>query len=207
MIERKRRGITTPNCMRRLLTFIILVALTACVAERPIPSSSILLSVDAQEWREWTAKGKLGLQIGKKAHQLNFSWQNRGATYRIHLYGPFGKGVVLSGDPSGIKMERGGGEAPSFAATPEKLLLSEMGWTIPLSNLQYWIRGYPSPYGPSSGRQDNQSTLTTLYQDGWSIHYREYKRYKRYRMPKKVELHRGDIKITAVIKDWQWRTL
>lgn len=78
-----------------------------------------------------------------------------------------------------------------------------IGWQVPVSNLQFWLRGLPAlKPTPSQITRDDTGHLTSLQQQGWQVAYTDYQHFNGWWLPTRVTAQRGDLKIRVVIKQW-----
>lgn len=154
-----------------------------------------------QSQTTWHAKGRLAVTKGNnKGGNASFVWQQVSDRYHIQMHGPFGSGAaVISGGPKQVFAKESNGKK-HHASTPEALMQQLVGWQVPLSGLQYWIRGVPIPNVKVSMQSLNsQGLLKNLVQEGWSIHYIEYGNDN---LPKKMQLNHANLKIKLVVTSW-----
>lgn len=136
--------------------------------------------------------GKVAFKHGNKGGNASLDWQQEGESYIVYMYGPLGsESITLYGRPHHLKLLHSDGRQAS-ANTPEALLYRELGYEIPVSGLQYWLRGIPAP-GTFRKAVDAQGRLQRLEQNGWVIDYLAYMTYhsrsgKPISLPKKIEL-------------------
>ena len=83
----------------------------------------------------------------------------------------------------------------------------QLGWSLPVSNLLWWVRGLPAPYSKSQLQLDSNSLLTELKQDQWLIEYLSYRTENGLQLPERIKLSGAGLNITLVIKEWQARQL
>lgn len=196
-----------------LTSLMCLACLTAC-SPPTTPTSASTLSSAATEKRlkhlkNFEARGKVGFSNGEKGGNATVRWIQRGQDYRIHLYGPFGAGSVeIVGRNGSVHLVRSDGSSVS-AKTPEELVKNELGWVIPVSGLQYWLRGIPAQgSAPSniviSNQTENQKELEQLTQQGWVVKYQSYQDVDSLRMPHRMVLTNGPIRLKFVFNQWQF---
>ncbi|WP_027856817.1 lipoprotein insertase outer membrane protein LolB [Marinobacterium jannaschii] len=149
----------------------------------------------------WELLGKIGIRSDAEALSASMQWQQQQSRYAIQLRGPLGQGGAdIQGDPRQVSIEIPG-EGRYEADNPELLLQQTTGWQLPISDIQYWIRGIPSPQAPFE-QVIEKNRLQTLDQNGWHIQYVRYQRFG-VLLPSKIKLSRGQIRITLVVKKWQ----
>lgn len=178
-----------------MLIVISCVGCTTSASQHHSPiSSGISLKQRQKTLTELTTfrvKGKVGFIHNKTGGNASIDWQQAGTYYAIRLYGPLGsESVSIRGGPKRITLTRSNGRRLS-ASSPEILILQELGYEIPVSGLQYWLKGIPAPgkltHAPTL---DAQGRLLQLEQQGWIIRYIAYKNDGGLSLPQKIQLER-----------------
>ena len=195
-----------------------LIMLVGCAGCTTVPSKqeSPVTVIPAEKrqktlaaFNDFTAKGKVGFIHHKTGGSASIDWQQKGTQYAIRLYGPLGsESVSIHGGPKQITLTRSNGRRVS-ATSPEMLILQELGYEIPVSGLQYWLKGIPAPLKLTHApRLDAQGRLLRLEQNGWVINYIAYKNYGDLSVPHKIELehftqkHPHRAKLKFVFQQW-----
>lgn len=139
----------------------------------------------------WSLRGKLGVSAGKERGNFIVDWQQDKDQFEINLMGPLGMGVAnIMGAADGVTL-RLPGEDPVYATSADQLLLTVMGLNIPVTEMKYWVRGYPAP-----GRY--RDTDTGFTQFGWRVEYLAFERS----LPVRIRLTRPEVKLTMAIRQW-----
>lgn len=155
----------------------------------------------------WQIAGKVGIRAPKDSGSGTLFWLQRRDYYDIRLSGPLGRGAArLTGHPGAITLEVAN-QGRYEAESPEALLEEQLGWRLPVSHLQWWVRGLPAPDSKSQLTLDGDSRLASLAQDGWKVEYLSYVEQNGYWLPARLKLHGENIDVTLVVKDWQPRQL
>ena len=94
------------------------------------------------------------------------------------------------------------------AASPEDLILQQLGYELPVSFLEYWIKGIPAPNTPADLTFNELNQLTHLSQFGWSVSYTDPRQYGAISLPRRVELTRSqnDIRLRFIGLNWDLDT-
>ncbi|WP_460120912.1 lipoprotein insertase outer membrane protein LolB [Pseudomonas sp. S2_C03] len=201
--------------LRHLIVFSFIALLAGCAGFGA--RESVQGQGDQAQWREhkaqlagidgWQINGKIGIRAPKDSGSGTLFWLQRQDYYDIRLSGPLGRGAArLTGSPGKVSLEvanQGRYEAP----TPEVLLEEQLGWNLPVSHLNWWVRGLPAPDSKSRLTLDTDSRLAKLDQDGWQVEYLSYSEQNGYWLPERIKLHGADLDVTLVIKEWQPRKL
>jgi len=120
--------------------------------------------------RHWQLSGKIGLRGPQLAESAYLNWRQCGEDYDVRISGPLGQTVARiegRGAMLSVSME---GHDPVTTADPEQLLQEQLGWSVPLRALRYWVRAEPAPGGDAivTGPQQQPQTLQ---QFGWQVNY------------------------------------
>lgn len=199
----------------RLLTISLLLVLGGC--SHFASQEQLSGSGQAQSWQAhkqqinpidaWQINGKLGIRSEQEAGSAVLFWLQRQDYFDIRLSGPLGQGSTrLTGRQGAVSLEvanRGTFKAPSA----EELMQQQLGWSLPVENLLWWVRGLPAPHSRSQVQLDSNSLLAKLEQDQWQIEYLSYRTENGLQLPERIKLSGAGLNITLVIKEWQARQL
>lgn len=195
----------------RLLQFLALALITllaGCATQTSPPQEDRVPG----DWRTqkarlealdtWTAAGKVGIRTPEDSQSANLDWRQQPNSYRISVSGPWGTGRnTLEGNGQQVTLANGDGTF--HADTPEALMAQQMGWSLPLSSLDYWVRALPDPRAPFTITEDDVGFPDTLDQAGWHIDYREWSQAQDLWLPRRIVMTYDDIRTTLVINSWQ----
>ena len=157
-----------------------------------------------EAFTQWRLVGKIGIRTEHESSSAHINWQQQRQQFRINLSGPFGQGAAeLSGTFESVLLKIAGQEDLQ-TTNPEAVLLEQTGWDIPINTLLHWIKGIPSPDQDASFQLDAQGRLSRLTQAQWQLEYPSYRQFESLWLPKKIQLVRGQVKLTLVIKDWHY---
>lgn len=195
-------GLTT--AARALLSLLALLWLSACQPTRHVPlSDGSRQAQHLQHESRWQAEGKLALDFAGDRQSASFDWRQDKRNYTIHLFGPLGQGSTWL-KKTGRKVSL---ESPKIARqtalSAESLMQENLGWQVPVSNIQYWIRGLnaPKPVADHIQRDANEF-ITELHQEGWQVTYQRYETFNGWYLPTKITAERNDIRLRLIIKQW-----
>lgn len=174
----------------------------------PTPITPDTLSTPAtqkslEHLKNFQAQGKVGFSDGQRGGNANITWQQTGEDYRVHLYGPLGSGSIkIAGQAGAVYLVRSNGQTIT-AKSPEALVRTELGWTIPVSGLRYWLRGMAAPGSTPKMVFDKNKELQKLVQQGWTVHYQSYQDINGLRLPYKLLLENGALRLKFIFQKWQ----
>ncbi len=197
-----------PSMKMRALLFILLsVALSACAPKHLSPPYHYVLPAVRQTQlsalSDWDIQGSFSLQQPGQSVVANYRWLQRGEHYDLQIRSSLNwVSVVIEGDAHQVSLQRSATQTV-WARTPEALMQAELGWQLPISNLQYWIRGLPAP-GPYEARYDAYGHLSELKQQGWIIQYEDYKVWKFGDMPSLLRFSNEAWKAKIRVKHWEF---
>lgn len=152
----------------------------------------------------WKASGVIGIIINHKCKSANFIWKQNNQDFWIQTYGPLGIGATtFSGNNNKVELKRSNGEIIK-AQSLERLMQSQLGWSLPLEGLYYWVRGLYMPQASYSIVLNNFGFVQSLKQQGWEIQYKDYMLYdNQHPLARRIMFYYGNnFKITLVIKSW-----
>lgn len=196
---------------KQLLICLLTFWLASCTT---LPSNQAPSQDKKQQWdsraqtlssiQHWDLKALVAIQNTERHIDwtANLQWMQKPNHYTILLFGPLGTGAVkLTGSSGNVKLETADGKVFS-AATPELLMSQQTDWSLPVSNLYYWIRGLPVPNIPAQKQFDTYHHLTELRQEGWRIQYLRYTSVNNIDIPNKIFLFNPTTRVKIVVNAW-----
>lgn len=184
---------------------VIAAALAACTSAPPAldPGDWTRLSGDLQALNDWQLRGRVNVRYENESHTPRILWRQQNRDYDIRLWGSFNAGnTLITGGPEGVSLESGG--EILRADTPEDLILEQLGYELPVSDLEYWIRGLPAPRGEADLRFNELDQLAEIRQDGWSVNYTDPRQYGELSLPGAINMIRAadDVRLRFVGLRW-----
>lgn len=187
---------------------VALALLAGCAVEPPAPN----IAREQGDWSQqhqrladltdWQLAGKIAFRSPNQNRSANLDWHQNNQHYVITVSGPFGVGRnTLDGKPGNVTLENSDGKYS--ASTPEQLMEQQLGWSLPVSSLDNWVRGLKAPDSKGEFTYDSKGYPSTLKQDGWTIEYKQWSYADGYWLPGRLRLQYGDITVTFVITQWQ----
>lgn len=197
----------------RLLLIVSLLFISGCVHRGSLtpPQDVLEHQRQVQAIGDWQLSGKLGIRTATDSGSASVKWAQQLASYQINLSGPLGqKSMIITGTPDKVRLEQTG-EPAQEAKTAEALIKKSAGWTLPVAQLAYWVRGVPAPKLRITQLQQNETGLIAqLIQGGWSIHYSNYRDQTfngiNLPLPGKITAEYKDVRLVLVIRDWRLGT-
>ena len=127
------------------------------------------------DYQQWDLHARAAVTLPGEAYNIGLQWRRDGEILLLLLEAPFGQGVIRieSGSAGFYRLRLPDGRL-YLNDSPEALLEDVVGWSIPISGLDYWIRGLPRPDSEFSHRINDSGLTRELTQDSWSIEYLDY---------------------------------
>lgn len=203
--------------LRSIALLSLILLLTGCGLFATKQDQDIIEQGNTKLWQQhkskiaelttWQIDGKVGIRSSKDSGSATLFWLQQLDYYDIRLSGPLGRGATrIIGKPGDVTIEIAG-QGRFSAATPEELLEQQIGWSLPVSHLVWWVKGLPAPNSQSRITLDAHSRLQKLQQDGWTIDYLEYADKGGYWLPERIKAYNSDLQVTLVAKQWTLRKL
>lgn len=202
------------NLVKLLFITVSFIAISHCTTITPSVTSSKAAPADTsitweqreqrlQQINHWTSQGAISVRTPDTSGSASINWEQTPNHYHIRIFGPLGAGQIkLDGSPEQVTMTTSKGEQ-FRAATAEQLLAEQTGWYLPISSLNYWIRGLPAPGIVTQKQLDSSQRLQTLSQQGWTIQYLDYRNVRGIDLPRRISLSNGTVNAKLVINRWR----
>lgn len=155
--------------------------------------------------RSWSLHGTLAVRpTDGDASRVTMRWRQSPDSYLVRFMGPLGVGLFeVEGTATAVEARFPDGRRAS-AASPEALLEQEIGWSVPLQGLRYWIVGAPVPDGaPLKMELDDQGRLARLEQAGWTVVYERYGALDGLSLPERIRFSNESVDATIVVRRWK----
>ena len=156
-----------------------------------------------QKLNSWELRGRVNVRYDNESHTPRIIWLQQNVDYNIRLWGTFNAGATeIVGRPGFVTMENDG--QMLSANSPEDLILEQLGYELPVSQLNYWIKGLPAPDSEAQLLFNELNQLTTIQQADWTINLSDMRQYGALSLPRRVELTRprNDIRLRFIGLNW-----
>lgn len=190
--------------MRAWLVCSASLALTACHTLAPLPSASWSERRAAlQAITTFQVHGQLAVATPSEGFSANMRWQQQGVASDLLLRAPLGLGGArLNFDGEQLHVTNSQGTQLQGAGAQAELV-RVLGFDPPLKSLRYWLLGTPDPASLATETLDGTQRLAQLQQGEWQVDYSEYQQAAGLWLPRRVALHRGDLKVKLQLSNWQ----
>ena len=152
----------------------------------------------------WLIKAKLGIRTANDSGSVTLDWRQTGTHYVIKVRGPLGQGKArISGNASYIVIEQPG-KQPLYSNNPSSLIEETFGWSLPIHDFTFWVRGLANPDKLiQSVDYATSGALNSLEQSGWTLHYSRYQPVNQWLLPGRVRAKQDKSQLTLIIREWQ----
>jgi outer membrane lipoprotein LolB len=191
--------------VKRLRESLLVLLLSGCAAVPPAlpPGVESMTAAERAAITHWHIQGRISLTRGEQGWHAGLDWETRPERYRLQVSGPLGQGaLLLTGDDGGVTLVDGEGRLYR-AADAEGLMLQVAGWRLPVSGMQYWVRGLVAPDAPFETTRDARGRPLELLQSGWKISYQRYQEVAGTAWPAKIRMEHDELTVRLVIDQWQ----
>ncbi len=199
---------TSLRARARAVASLLLAAafLSACVSSAPPAEENsdwTRQREQLQDMDSWELRGRVNVRYDNESDTPRINWLQQGSEYHITLWGTFNAGhTTVVGRPGFVTLQSGG--ETLTASSPEELILQQLGYELPVSQLSYWIKGLPAPDSQPQLVFNELNQLTTIRQEDWTVSLIDMRQYGQLNLPRRVELTRprNDIQLTFFGLSW-----
>lgn len=178
--------------------FVVLCAtlLSACAG------TGIRAGDSPDRGERWQLSGKIGLRAPQLAESAYINWRQCGDRSTVRISGPLGQTVArIDGQVESLTLHFEGRE-PMITRDPESLMQQQLGWSLPIRALRYWVRAQAAP-GGDAAFSGPESQPTALSQQEWRIEYLAYHQSDAAVLPAKLRLiGTQHLQATLLINEW-----
>ena len=173
---------------------VLVLPLTACthfaIGPVPLDETPSFLWQERQKrltaFNHWDIKGKLAVRAGTRSGSASLIWACSGTEHEIELFGPFGGGRVHISQKLGSAILKDGTGQEINGRSAEEVLFRALAWSVPFTQISYWVRGLPAPGKHDGIGLDHDGRARHLTQRGWEIEYSEYRTFQGLELPSRI---------------------
>lgn len=188
-----------------VLPFMALI-IVGC-SQTPAIDPSLIGAATTNLPEQWGLQAKLGIRTTTDSGSVTLNWQQRDQDYRIRIQGPLGKGnATITGNDQRVTIERPG-KPTVESADIHALLYETFGWTLPIEDFKYWVRGIANPQRPvQAADYQAPGILNRLEQSQWRLRYSRYQTVGKWALPGLIKADQENARLTLIIREWQLPT-
>ncbi|AMK77694.1 MULTISPECIES: lipoprotein insertase outer membrane protein LolB [Methylomonas] len=174
------------------------LSLTGCslLSEKPVEAYRLQDMQVLQQQRQWYFEGRLALADERDSISASVSWRHRLDRDDIELAGPLAQGKLMISVAADIVAVDNGDTRKEFRGPVEEVLAEQLGVTMPVNALKYWVLGLPDP------EQSFVEQADGFLQSGWRVGFREMQHINAVVLPRKINAEKGKTKIKLVVDQW-----
>lgn len=151
----------------------------------------------------WSLRGRLAVNDENDGGSGTLHWQESPGGTRMDFHGAMGRGAWRLVSGSG-KAELELADGQRYAAeTVGELVRGQLGWSIPVENLSWWVRGVQAPGRTDQRILGGDGSLSFLSQSGWDIEFGRYRDVQGLSLPLKLTARQGGKMVKLAIRDWE----
>lgn len=193
----------------RALAILFLLLIEACAIRSVLPEPEGETVWDRRRARlaaleRWTLQGRVAIETARDGGTATLRWEQDRERYAMRIIAPLARGTFeLRGDAGSVTLRTPENQTLT-ASDPQALMQKNLGWSMPVDGLQYWVRGLPAPGSPARHlRVDEAGRLRDLEQDGWRISLLRYTQVAGLELPDKLYMENNPLRMRLVIGEWQ----
>ena len=173
---------------------LVAVFLTGCAA----------IAIQPRDAQPFDLLGRFSVTHSGGNVTANVRWEHAADRDEISLMTPTGQTMAHIVDfGAGVVLTRADRQEHR-ARNVETLTRQVLGWPLPLSQLQYWVRGLPVPGPvPTEVERDSSKRLTAFTQAGWRIALNYHEEGEHKGKVRRVDIVDGPNLIRFVIDTWR----
>lgn len=176
--------------------FTLLLSSCATAPKEQDLSYSREAALHLYQLQQWSFSGRLALTGKEDSWSANIVWEHDYHNEKIKLSGPLGQGAtVIRLTDEFVSIDRGDGRAQS-SAQPEAFINQQLGLSVPVQSLRYWVVGLPEPV------QAFTLVGNGFEQSGWLVEYKQMNSVEKQRMPYRVTVMNDRVKLKLIIDQW-----
>lgn len=194
--------------MKKLYALLMILILSSCAITPKPPSGEHYLTWSARQQQlssiqSWNLQGTASIKNTNQSVVTHVNWQQSNNDFILNVTSQLNiGGIKITGNNDQVTLWRSSTNKIT-AKTPEKLMYQELGWSLPISNLRYWVLGLPAPKSDYKTQFDTFNHLAYLQQQGWQITYANFVAINGIDLPSTILLKNTNLQIKIVIKEWQ----
>ena len=153
--------------------------------------------------KNWTMLARVGLVSKQGSSSSQLDWiNNSNSNYQITLNNMLTYGVIVIHKKQNQVTLKYQDELYT-AKNPEELLHKLTSLKLPVSQLEYWLLGLPSPHLKTHDLELNKyALLQSLTQDSFKITYDSYSHVGDYKLPHKIIIKSPAVHIKINVQGW-----
>ncbi len=195
-----------------MLAAATIALLSACGATRPRVNSEAAeviqnqrdQSIESQE--NFHLRGRIAIKNAQDGGSGRFEWTQKGEHIEFELSAPLSNQTWrLEGQPGSYTLTDSKG-APRQSDDAGQLIYAASGWTIPMQELRFWVRGARAIAVNGADAKlsfDATGRLSVLKQNGWTVNYERFADATNNALPIKLRAYKNDAQVKVIVQSWE----
>lgn len=184
----------------------LMLVLAACNTtsrmDAPVNSEWEQRKAVLQSLNHWEFTGSINVRDANEAHSSRIRWRQQDEQYRINLWGTFNIGATeINGRPGEVRIDQQG-EEPVITESPEEMLYQRIGYELPVTELNFWIKGIPAPGHSEAMNFAENLQLLGFEQAGWRIDYLGYTNIGTESLPTRIRIQKDPLRLDLIRLNW-----
>ena len=176
----------------------VLAALCAAV----VLGACAAIAIAPRQPQAFDLLGRVLVTYSGGALTANLRWEHNAAEDQIWLMTPTGQTLAyIVNSREGATLTRAD-QQKYRASSVEALTRQALGWALPLSLLQYWLKGEAAP-GPVSGVERAGERLMALTQNDWRVTFTYHTEGDMSGRIRRLDMSDGPNEIRLVVDTWR----
>jgi len=197
---------------------LIALVLSACVSPRPrvgtpvAQANQIQRDQNIEAQSSFRLRGRIAIKNAHDGGSGRFDWTQNGEQIRFELSAPLSNQTWrLEGAPGNYTLTDSKG-APQHSDDARALIYAASGWTIPMQELRFWVRGARAQSSGTTNAPehsfpelsfDGSGRLSVLKQNGWTVQYERYSDASDGALPVKLRAFKDDAQVKVIVQSWE----
>jgi outer membrane lipoprotein LolB len=189
------------------LTAALLLHGCSTVGSRHADSGSGHLYLDhaarLAAFEQWGLVGRLSLDDGAQGGSGKLRWNVWPAGSDLDFHGAMGRGawqLQVRDNSATLKASDG---SVQTAPGVDTLVQAQLGWPVPVDDLERWVRGLQAPGVVEAAEFDSNGLLLSLRQSGWEVEFKRYRDVDGTSLPIRLEAQQGSYRVKLAIGGWR----
>lgn len=168
-----------------------------------LPKGETVTGVVSAVDSPFTVSGRLAVKNRNDGFSGALRWRHTADGDEILILSALGQGIARIERRGNAYVLTTADQKTYEADSAESLTQQVLGWQLPLKGLIYWVQGRVSPASPHTVNRTPLGDIASIEQDSWSIQYAEYEEVGTRRLPSRIEMANGTLRLRLIIDEWQ----
>lgn len=150
----------------------------------------------------WSLNGRFAVRYQEEGGSGIIRWIRKGEDYDLRLYDTLGRMQLrLWREEGRVSIQSREGELQD-SESAEQLMQSQLGWSLPITALDHWVRGLEDPGLPLETFQVDGLYVQRLSQAQWLVEYSRHELVDGLWVPGMIRIEGRDISLKLIVETW-----